>query len=132
MKSIVARMAELKKNPLQSLEDGTDFNRVETALRSVNIELRNSQNEMRAFDEIFIELGQKWEYIDRNTQSYIATMIAGNRQQSRFLALMSDFGRTMDMVDMANNSAGESMQMFNTYITGAEAASKDLNNLKLI
>lgn len=124
MKSIVARMAELKKNPLQSLEDGTDFNRVETALKTVNIELRNSQSEMRDFDEVFIELGQKWELIDRNTQSYIATMIAGNRQQSRFLALMSDFDRTMDMVAMANNSAGESMQMFNTYITGAQAASK--------
>ena len=88
---------------------------------------------MRPFDDIFLELGQKWEYIDRNTQSYIATTIAGNRQQSRFLALMSDFDRTMDMVAMSNDSAGESLQMFNTYVTGAEGLQLiGLNNHKLI
>ncbi len=124
MKSIIARMAQINTNPLQALEDGTDFNKVQGSLRTVGIELTDLQNKMRPFDEVFLELGQKWEYIDRNTQSYIATTIAGNRQQSRFLALMSDFDRTMEMVSISNNSAGESLQMFNTYVTGAEAASK--------
>lgn len=124
MKSIIARMAELKKSPTTILEDGVDFNRVATALKTARVELVDFNKEMRPFDEILMELGNKWEYLDRNTQSYIATTIAGNRQQSRFLALMNDFTRTMELVEMANNSAGEASQMFSTYLTGVEAATK--------
>jgi hypothetical protein len=35
-------------------------------------------------------------------------MAAGSRQQSRFIAMMSNYDRTMELVTAANNSAGAS------------------------
>jgi len=35
-------------------------------------------------------LAEAWDGVDKNTQRYIATVMAGNRQQSRFLALVSN------------------------------------------
>src|SRR5699024_10291305 len=47
MKTIVARMAELKEDPTTALEDGVDVNKVQTALRTVGIELFDTTNQMR-------------------------------------------------------------------------------------
>lgn len=127
MKTIVARMAELKEDPTTALEDGVDVNKVQTALRTVGIELFDTTNQMRDLDDIIDELGGKWNDLSRNSQAYLATVIAGNRQQSRFLALMNDYDRTMELVSSAQDSAGRSSQQFRNYATGIESS---LNNIK--
>jgi hypothetical protein len=53
-------------------------------------------------------LSSKWDGLDKNTQRYIATIAAGSRQQSRFIAMMQNYGRTQELVNAANNSAGAS------------------------
>jgi hypothetical protein len=55
-------------------------------------------------------LASKWDTLDKNTQRYIATIAAGSRQQSRFIAMMSDYKRTQELVAAANNSAGAANQ----------------------
>jgi hypothetical protein len=59
-------------------------------------------------DSILLKLAEKWGTLDTETQRYIATMAAGSRQQSRFLAMMSDYKRTTELVTEAQNSAGAS------------------------
>lgn len=127
MKTIVARMAEIKADPDKALEDGTDFNKVQTALKTVGIELTNTSGEMRALDDVLDELGGKWNNLSRNSKAYLATIIAGNRQQSRFLALMNDYDRTMELVASSTDSAGRSSEQFRNYATGVEAS---LNRVK--
>ena len=127
MKTIVARMAELKTDPTKALEDGTDVNKVQTALRTVGIELFNTEGQMRELDDVIDELGGKWNNLSRNSQAYLATVIAGNRQQSRFLALMNDYNRTMELVTSSTDSAGRSSQQFRNYSTGLESS---LNKIK--
>lgn len=127
MKTIVSRMAELKEDPTTALEDGVDVNKVQTALKTVGIELFDTNNQMRDLDEVIDELGTKWDDLSRNSQAYIATIIAGNRQQSRFLALMNDYDRTMELVSSSVDSAGRSSEQFRNYNTGIEAS---LNKVK--
>jgi hypothetical protein len=55
------------------------------------------------------------------TQRYIATTAAGSRQQSRFIAMMSDYDRTMELVNAANNSAGASEEQFGKTLESMEA-----------
>jgi TP901 family phage tail tape measure protein len=74
-----------------------------------------------------LELSSKWAGLDTNTQRYIATIAAGSRQQSRFIAMMSDYGRTQDLVAAANNSAGASNKQFEKTLESMDAK---LNNLK--
>jgi TP901 family phage tail tape measure protein len=113
LKTVIARFQELKKDPAEIGEvDGeiVDANKIETALRSVGVALRDSSGQFRELDDVFLELSSKWDGLDKNTQRYIATIAAGSRQQSRFIAMMSDYGRTQELVTAANNSAGASQK----------------------
>ena len=55
------------------------LNKVDKALQSVGITLQNVNGQFRDFDDVILELAQKWNTIDVNAQRYIATIMAGNR-----------------------------------------------------
>ncbi len=128
LKTIIARFQEMKENPTALLEDGIDANRVEKALDTVGVKLRDASGEFRDLDEVFDDLGEQWVDLSRNQKAYIATMAAGARQQSRFMAIMNDYDRTMELVDMSVNSAGEANAQYAIYTDSVEAAQNRLNN----
>lgn len=131
MKTVIARFQELKKAPDEIGEiDGeiVDANAIETALRSVGVELRDAGDQFRELDDVFLELSSKWNGLDKNTQRYIATIAAGSRQQSRFIAMMSDYSRTQELVTAANNSAGASNRQFEKTMESLEAKMEKLKN----
>ena len=109
LKTIFSRMQQVKTG--ENTEEGVDVNQVETALRSVNIALRDTSGQLRDLEEIFDELGPKWQTLDRNTQAYIGTIIAGTRQQSRFITLMQNWDRVQDLAEQSANSAGQQALM---------------------
>jgi TP901 family phage tail tape measure protein len=131
MKTVIARFQELKKDPSEVGEvegEIVDANKIETALRSVGVALRDSNGQFRDLDDVFLELASKWETLDTNTQRYIATIAAGSRQQSRFIAMMSNYGRTQELVAAANNSAGASNKQFEKTMDSLEAKIAKLEN----
>ena len=131
MKTVIARFQELKKAPDEIGEiDGeiVDANAIETALRSVGVSLRDSSGQFRELDDVFLELSSKWDSLDKNTQRYIATIAAGSRQQSRFIAMMSNYSRTQELVTAANNSAGASNEQFAKTAESLQSKMEKLNN----
>ena len=131
MKTVIARFQELKKAPSEIGEvDGeiVDANAIETALRSVGVSLRDSAGQFRDLDDVFLELSSKWDGLDKNTQRYIATIAAGSRQQSRFIAMMSNYSRTQELVTAANTSAGASNKQFEKTVDSLEAKMEKLRN----
>lgn len=107
MKSIISRYGELKENPTKLIDsegEELSLNKVDKALQSVGITLHDINGQFRDFDEVIFELAGKWNTIDQNTKRYIATVMAGNRQQSRFLALLSSYDRLVELSDTAANS----------------------------
>ena len=131
LKTVIARFQELKKAPGEIGEvDGeiVDANKIETALRTVGVALRDSSGQFRDLDDVFLELSQKWNTLDTNTQRYIATIAAGSRQQSRFIAMMSDYGRTQQLVTAANNSAGASNKQFEKTLDSLQSKLAKLEN----
>ena len=80
MKTIIARFEDMKKDPMAILEDGVSANKVETALASIGIALRDLEGEFRPLEDVFDELGMKWDSLTRNQQAYIATIAAGSRR----------------------------------------------------
>ena len=131
MKTVIARFQELKKAPSEIGEiDGeiVDANAIETALRSVGVSLRDTNGQFRELDQVFLELSSKWDSLDTNTQRYIATIAAGSRQQSRFIAMMSDYSRTQELVTAANNSAGASNEQFGKTLESIESKLAKLKN----
>lgn len=131
LKTVIARFQELKKDPSEIGEvDGeiVDANKIETALRTVGVALRDSSGQFRELDQVFMELASKWDSLDLNTQRYIATIAAGSRQQSRFIAMMSDYKRTQELVSAANNSAGASAQQYEKTLDSLETKLNKLKN----
>lgn len=131
MKTIVARFTELKKNPNELVEvDGeqVDANKIETALRSVGVALRDSNGEFRKLDDVFLDLAKRWDSLTVNQQRYVATMAAGSRQQSRFIAMMSNYDRTIELVNAAYNSAGSSQEQFEKTTESLENKINRLHN----
>jgi TP901 family phage tail tape measure protein len=115
MKTIVARFTEMKKatSDIVTVEgEEVNVNKVEEALRSAGVALRDTNGEFRNLDDVFLDLASKWDSLDIMTQRYIATTAAGSRQQSRFIAMMQDYDRTMELVEAAYNSAGSSSKQF--------------------
>ena len=131
MKTIVARFTELKKNPLEISEvDGevVDYNKVDTALQSIGVSLKDANGQFRALDQVFLDIAQRWDSLSQTQQRYVATTAAGSRQQSRFIAMMSNYERTVELMDYANNSAGASNEQFGKTMESLEAKLNQLRN----
>lgn len=115
MKSIIARFTELKENvdgTSESEFDDLDYNDVDKALKSIGVSLKDANGQFKNTDDVLLEVSKKWKGLSRNTQRYVATVAAGSRQQSRFLAMVSDYDRTVELIDAAYNSSGKSQQQF--------------------
>lgn len=127
MKSITSRMQEITDIGRVE-EDGTTFSKVAKALNSIGIAATDTTGQLRPLQEIFNELGPMWATLDRNHQAYIATVLAGNRQQSRFIALMDNYDRAMELVDVSQNATGESAKQLRAYNQGLESSFIRLEN----
>ena len=82
----------------------------------------------QGLDDILLQLAERWNTIDFATQKYIATMAAGSRQQSRFIALLANYQRTLELVNAANNATGASTEQFNKTIESVQSAAARLKN----
>ena len=135
MKTIIARFSEVKELFSQGQLTGTDsegeeinINKIDTALQQVGISLKDFLIGNQGLDDVFLQLAERWDTLDLATQRYIATVAAGSRQQSRFLAMMSNYDRTMELVDAAYNSTGASSAQFEKTMDSLEAKLNELKN----
>lgn len=134
LKTVLARFGEVKKLIDTGKSTGTtdegeeiDVNKIDTALKTVGVRLTDTNGQMRALDKVILELAEKWNSLDSMTQRYLATMAAGSRQQSRFLALMSNSERLTELLSEAYNSAGAGAAQF---AKTQESLQSKINNLK--
>lgn len=135
LKTIIARFTEVKQLYSKGQLTGKDsegeainINKIDTALQSVGLSLKGFLRGEEGLDDILLQLASKWDTLDIATQRYIATMAAGSRQQSRFLAMMSDYDRTLELVEAANMSAGASDKQFEKTLDSLEAKLNKLSN----
>ncbi len=129
MKSIISRMSEMKSGLSQD-ENGEflDASKVETALKSVGVALRDSQGQFRDLDTVIIELGERWSSLDSATKRYLGTIIAGNRQQSRFLALMENYDRFTEIQESAMNAEDASVLQYAKTLDSLESKLNQISN----
>ena len=135
LKTVVARFSEVKDlynkgELLGTDEEGEEIhvNRVSKALATAGINLNEYFTGNKRLSDIFMELSSKWDKLDEVQQRYIATMAAGSRQQSRFIAMMQNYKRTVELVDIAENAAGASTEQFNKTLDSMESKLEKLKN----
>lgn len=131
MKTIIARFQELKQNPYEVSEvegEEVDFNRVDKALKSIGVDLMDNRDKFRDLDDVFMDISSKWDGLSQTQQRYIATIAAGSRQQSRFLAMVQNYDRLKELTDAAANSEGAATVQFNKTLDSYEAKVNKLKN----
>jgi TP901 family phage tail tape measure protein len=127
LKTVIARMRELTDLG-KTFEDGMNVNRVETALRQVGVQLIGTNGQFRDMQEVLTDVGNAWETLNTNQRASVAVALAGTRQQSRLIAIMNDFDRTLELVDIAQYSQGATMAQHMEYMKSMEAATVNLQN----
>lgn len=119
--SIMARLHSIKANGYNE-EDATKINDVAKALNTIDVVLLDSEGNWRDMSDIFSDIAEKWDTLDSKTKSYIATTMAGTRQQNYFLALMNDMSqgleggsRVYELYAGALNAAGTAAQKYSIW-----------------
>lgn len=126
LKTIMSRFQAIKTG--DNTEDDVDVNQVEKALKTVGVHLRDENGILRDLGDVLNELGPKWNSLNRNTQAYLGTIIAGTRQQSRFISLMQNWDRALELTEASQNSAGAAARMHASAMEGLDAS---INNLTI-
>lgn len=119
--TMLSRMGAIKSGRLEDPESGEDLSDVETTLRGLEIELRDSSGQFRNFGVVLDEVGSKWESFSSTQQRAIATAFSGTRQQTRFLTLMQGWSKAGEYAEAAADSAGVAAEKLATYQESLEA-----------
>jgi TP901 family phage tail tape measure protein len=120
-KTIFARMREVTDIG-KATEDGMSLNRVEKALESIGVPLRDVSGQFRNLEDVLFDVGNQWDTLTSIEQAYIATALAGTRQQPRLLAIFNDFARTKELIQISTDATGQLAFQHAEYMAGAEAA----------
>nr|DAL75210.1 MAG TPA: minor tail protein [Caudoviricetes sp.] len=78
LNAIFARMGNIKLARLKDYQNnGEDLSNVETVLRGVGIQLRDSQDEFRDFDDVLADTANRWESFSGVQQRAVSQAFAG-------------------------------------------------------
>lgn len=129
-KTIFSRMSEVKAGKLEFVdEDGTveTLSDVELVLKNAGIQLRNSANDFRDFDEVLDETASKWDKLSSVQKAAVSKAFAGQRQSNRFQLLMESYDKALEYEKIANESKGMAESKFEeNYLNSLEAKQKSL------
>ncbi len=121
MNTLLSRYRDVKIGRFVD-DDGEDLSDVESVLGTLEIRLRDAEGEFRNFETVINEVAQSWEGYSSVQQAAIAKAFSGTRQQNRFIALMEGYNKTLELTEIAANSAGTALEKFNnSYADSLEA-----------
>ena len=121
-KTIFARIQGLSLG--ETLEDGVDLNKYSEALKTIGVNVLDSNGKLKEMDIILNELGKKWQLIGEEQKVATAETVAGVKQYNQFLALMNNYDKVLQNEDLAKSSAGTLETQAKIWSESWEAASK--------
>lgn len=124
-KTIFARMRGTTDDGFMDDSSMQILNKVDKALGSIGIKQREWSGEMKSSFVVLDELGEQWEGLDKQTQAYLATQVAGSRQQSRFFAMMDNWDDVKKSIETAEQSAGKANEQFARHQQGVTAVAAE-------
>jgi TP901 family phage tail tape measure protein len=107
-------------------EDSSNGKKIVAIFKDMGINMYDTSGQLKTGYELLKDLASGWTGLEKNTQKYVATTIAGTTQLNNFLALMNNFGHAIDATKTALNSAGSAAKENEAYMAGLEAKVKAL------
>lgn len=128
-KSMYSRYSNIKLGNLD--EDGKSINDLETALKRIGLELRDSSGQFKDFDDVLQEVYNHMQETGKTTKNIdiraITQALGGTRQKETVLALLENMELVKQHQDDIANSAGNARKMFDeAYSDSLDAKINDL------
>lgn len=101
---------------------------METVLRGVGIQLRDSQDQFREFDDVLDDTASKWSSFSSVQQRAVASAFAGTHHMNSFLILMQNWNKVQEYTKTANEASGQSMEKFAAYQESATGKIEGFKN----
>lgn len=102
-------------------EDSSNGKKIVAIFKDMGINMYDTSGQLKTGYELLKDLASGWAGLEKNTQKYVATTIAGTTQLNNFLALMNNFDHVIDATNTALNSAGSAAKENEAYMAGLEA-----------
>lgn len=118
LKTILARFNAINE---ETGEYNQELNKVHAALKSIGVEYVTADGQIRNTYDVLKDTAKIWDTLTKNQQAYIATIGAGVRMQSRFYAIMQNFGTIDNFVNTLYDAEGTLADSFETQLTGYES-----------
>lgn len=115
LNAIFSRMGNIKLSRLKDFETGEDLSNVETVLRGVGIQLRDSQDQFRDFDDVLDDTANRWNSFSTVQQRAVAQAFSGTHHMNEFMILMQNWNKVQEYTQTANEASGQSMEKFAAY-----------------
>lgn len=119
-KTLFARIQDLELG--KTLDDGTTLGRYSEALKTIGVNIKNANGELKDMDDILNELGVKWDQIDRGTQVAVAQAVGGTRQYQQLIAILDNWDYMQENLNVAAGSEGTLSRQAEIYAESWEAA----------
>ena len=113
---------------------GADTNGARRELEALNIAVEDSNGNLRPLSEILGDLSKQYDTLSAAEQQAIAQSVAGNRHYTRFIKLMNNYDRAVQLSTEANEGLFPAMDEVNkrleANITEFRAAEAALGNYR--
>lgn len=111
MSTIMSRLHNIKAKGFNE-DDETKVNDIAKALSNIGVSLFDVEGQWRSVSDIFSDIAGQWNGLNDKTKAYIATTMAGTRQQNYFLSLMQDMAKETE-------GASRAVQLYNDAMEAA-------------
>lgn len=128
LNAIFSRMGNIKLSRLKDYETGEDLSNVETVLRGVGIQLRDSQDQFRDFDDVLDDTANRWSSFSSVQQRAVAQAFSGTHHMNEFMILMQNWNKVQEYTQTANEASGQSMEKFAAYQESATGKIEGFKN----
>lgn len=101
---------------------------MEEDFNKLGITLMDEQGQIKSTYEIFSELAEVFPRLDKNTQTYYASLIGGKTQVDVVTAILKNFETALNATDTAINSVGSAMTENEKYLDSIQGKVAALNS----
>lgn len=122
LRTLLARLESV--NLGETLDDGVTLSKYTAALDKIGVSVLDQNGELKDMDNILDSIAEKWQNLDRTTQTAVATTVGGVRQYATFLALMDNWDFMQSNLGVARGSEGTLQKQADIYAESWEAARK--------
>lgn len=124
--ALVTAGTEIFQNKSQQISRGLNtigarITKNADALKQYNIDVYDTNGELRSTYDILKDLKSKWDDLSSSEKTNLGLTLAGTNQYKVFSAVMSNFGKAIDVVERAQVAEGSAMRENEKYMKSIEA-----------